>query len=199
VTAKGIRDARPWTYAALFGTLWGALEVSLGSILYLSRIPFSGTLMSALGLLCLITLRRLQPRPGVCLLAGVVALFLKVFTLGGFYPGPLIGIAAEATLTEIAFTLSGSRWIGAVMGGALTLGWTPVQMLVSTWVIAGPEAISGFARAAEIVLNRLNVPAVAPIATLIGFVAFIASVGAGVGWWSWRVAGRVRRRLGGRP
>ena len=199
MTAKGIRDARPWTYAALFGTLWGALEVSLGSILYLSRIPFSGTLMSALGLLCLVTLRRLQPRPGVCLLAGVVAVFLKVFTLGGFYPGPLVGIASEATVMEIVFTLTGSRWIGAVMGGALTLGITPVQMLLSTWVIAGAEALSGLARAAEVVLIRLGLPAAAPFATLIGFVVFISSFGAGAGWWSWKVAGRVRRRLGGQP
>ena len=196
---RGIRDARPWTYAALFGTLWGALEVSLGSILYLSRVPFSGTLMSALGLLCLVTLRRLQPRPGVCLLAGAVAVFLKVFTIGGFYPGPLVGIAAEAAVMEIAFTLTGSRWIGAVIGGALTLGLTPVQMVVSTWLVAGAEAVSGLARAAEVVLARLNVPAVAPVATLVGLVASLAFLGAGIGWWSWRVAGRVRQRLGGRP
>ena len=30
-------DARAWTRAALVGSLWGALELTLGSLLHLSR------------------------------------------------------------------------------------------------------------------------------------------------------------------
>ena len=97
-------DVRPWTYAALFGALWGALEATMGTALYLGRVPFNGTMMGIVGLLCLICLRRLQPRPGVCLLAGAVAVFLKVFTLGGFYTGTIIGITVEALSVEIAMT-----------------------------------------------------------------------------------------------
>ena len=99
-----MKDVRPWTYAALFGTLWGALEATLGTAVYLGKLPLRGTIMGLAGLLCLVCLRRLQPRPGVCLLAGVVAVFLKVFTLGGLYPGPIIGIAVQALAVEIAMT-----------------------------------------------------------------------------------------------
>ena len=70
-----MRDVRPWTYAALFGTLWGALEATLGTAVHLGKLPFRGAIMGLVGLLCLVCLRRLQPRPGVCLLAGVVAIF----------------------------------------------------------------------------------------------------------------------------
>ena len=88
-----MKDVRPWTYAALFGTLWGALEATVGTAVYLGKVPLRGTLMGVIGLLCLVCLRRLQPRPGVCLLAGVGAGGRKRGSLGGLYPGPSIGIA----------------------------------------------------------------------------------------------------------
>ena len=65
-------DARPWTYAALFGALWGAMEATVGTAVHLGKLPMRGAAMGVLGLLCLICLRRLQNRPGVCLLAGLV-------------------------------------------------------------------------------------------------------------------------------
>ena len=81
--------------------------------------------MGLVGLLCLVCLRRLQPEPGVCLLAGVVAIFLKIFTLGGFYPGPIIGIGVQALAVEIAMTGAGGRAIGAAIGGFVALGHKP--------------------------------------------------------------------------
>ena len=43
-----VRDARPWTHAALFGALWGCLEMSLGTMLHLSGLPLKGLLMGSL-------------------------------------------------------------------------------------------------------------------------------------------------------
>ena len=75
-----MKDLRPWTYAALYGALWGALETTAGTALHLGRVPFRGEIMGILGLVCLVCLRRLQPRVGVVLVAGVTAIFLKIFT-----------------------------------------------------------------------------------------------------------------------
>ncbi len=71
-----LKDARPWTYAALFGALWGCLELSLGTVLHLGDVPMKGALMGSLGIICLLCLRRLQPHVGICLTAGTVAVFL---------------------------------------------------------------------------------------------------------------------------
>ena len=78
-----MKDLRPWTHAALFGALWGALEATAGTALHLGRVPFRGEIMGLLGLVCLVCLRRLQPRVGVVLVAGLTAIFLQIFTLGG--------------------------------------------------------------------------------------------------------------------
>lgn len=189
-------DVRPWTYAALFGALWGALEASVGTAVYLGKVPMRGTLMGLLGLLCLICLRRLQPRPGVCLLAGVVAIFLKVFTLGGLYPGPVIGIAVQALAVEVAMTASGGRAIGAAVGGALTLATNPLQKLAMTWLVSGTEAMHAYFELLEASVARAGVEGVRPAVVVGTVVAATAAIGAVGGLWAWWVAGRVARRLG---
>jgi hypothetical protein len=189
-------DARPWTHAALYGALWGCLELSLGTVLQLGRVPMKGLLMGSLGLICLVTLRRLQPRPGVCLIAGAVAIFLKVFTMGGLYPGPVIGIAGEAVIVEIAFTATLSRGLGAVVGGALALAVNPLQMVVMTWLVAGPEAVRAAVAALQATAARAGVPTVGGATILAVLAAGSAAVGGVVGAVSWLLAGRVARRLG---
>jgi len=192
-----VRDARPWTHAALFGALWGAAELTLGTALNLSRLPFAGVVMGLIGLACLVTLRRLQPRPGVCLLAGAVAVFLKVFLVGGLYPGPLIGIAGEALLVELGFTLAGGRRTGAVLAGGLALAAPPAQLLVVLWALAGTDALGAYGRVARAALTPFGLGELAG-PPLIGLVlGAFAAAGAAAGWWAWRLAGRVERRLGG--
>jgi len=193
-----LKDVRPWTYAALFGTLWGAIEATLGTALYLSKLPLRGTIIGLAGLLCLVCLRRLQPRPGVCLLAGVVAVFLKIFTLGGLYPGPIIGISVQALAMEVAFTGSGGRAIGAAIGGFIALATNPLQMVLTMWVVTGTEAVRSYLRllqesAAAIGLEGLN-----PTVIFTAIATTTGAVGAAGGLWAWWVAGRVMRRLGRR-
>lgn len=191
-----MNDARQWTYAALFGALWGALEASVGTAVHLGRMPLRGMLMGILGLLCLVCLRRLQPRPGVCLLAGLVAAFLKIFTLGGLYPGPLVGIMVEAVSVELAMTLTGGRALGAVLGGAVTLGTNPVQKLAMTWLVAGTEAMRSIVDVGEKTFASIGLQGLGPVAIVTALVATEAVVGALGGLWAWRVAGRVARRVG---
>jgi hypothetical protein len=190
------RDARPWTHAALLGALWGCLELSLGTVLHLGGVPMKGLVMGSFGIICLVCLRRLQPRPGVCLIAGAVAVFLKVFTLGGLYPGPVIGIAGEAVLVELAFLLARESAAGAVIGGALALAINPVQMTLMTLVVAGPEALKAAVELARGLGERAGFSGLSGAAILLTLVLLNGLAGACVGAVSWRLAGRVVRRLG---
>ncbi|HLE60413.1 MAG TPA: hypothetical protein VI700_02655 [Thermoanaerobaculaceae bacterium] len=192
-----MRDARAWTHAALFGSLWGAAEASLGTVLKAAHVPLAGLVMASVGVLCLLTVRRLQPTVGISLVTGVVAAFLKVFSLGGLVLGPAAGIVAEAALVELAMTATASSPIGAVVGGALALAEAPLQMAFTAVVISGPEATAALGKAAVALAAGLAVPAASPLAVLAGVVAASALVGAAVGGLSWRVAGRVARRVRG--
>jgi hypothetical protein len=192
-----VRDARAWTHAALFGSLWGAAEASLGTVLKAAHIPLAGLVMASIGVLCLLTVRRLQPAVGVSLATGVVAAFLKVFSLGGLVLGPAAGIVAEAALVELAMSATGSSAIGAVLGGALALAETPLQMAFTAIVITGPEAAAALGKAARALASGISLPAASPLAVLVAVTAASALAGAAVGGFCWRVAGRVARRVRG--
>jgi hypothetical protein len=194
-----MRDARAWTHAALFGGLWGAAEVTVGTVLKATQVPLSGLVMAGIGVLCLLTARRLQPSAGVCLAAGAVAAFLKVFSLGTLIIGPVAGILAEAALVELAMTTTRGSAFGAVIGGALAFAEAPLQMVFTVLVITGPQAAVALARVAQRLASGVSFPAASP-AAVVGAVATLAALlGALVGGASWRVAGRVARRLGASP
>jgi hypothetical protein len=193
------RDPRPWTYAALFGALWGTLEASLGTMLQLGQVPMGGMVMSSLGVICLITLRRLQPRVGVCLIAGAAAVFLKVFTIGGLYPGPLIGISLQAIAVEAAFTVTFSRAPGAVIGGALAVASSPLQKFVKVWIVAGPEAVRSAVQGIQRLSGLAGLPQLEGVTMLILLVCVAAALGGVVGSLAWVLAGRVLQRIGRSP
>jgi len=193
-----VRDVRPWTYATLFGTLWGALEATLGTAVHLGKLPMRGTIMGLAGLLCLVCLRRLQPRPGVCLLAGVVAIFLKIFTLGGLYVGPIIGIGVQALALEVALTGTGGRAVGAAIGGFIALATNPLQKLATMWVVTGTEAVKSYFRLLQESAAAVGLDGLSPTVLVTAIVSVKGAVGAAGGLWAWWVAGRVMRRLGKR-
>jgi hypothetical protein len=192
-----VRDARAWTHAALFGSLWGAAEASLGTVLKAAHVPLAGLLMASVGVLCLLTVRRLQPTVGISVVTGAVAAFMKVFSMGGLVIGPAAGILAEAALVELAMTATASSAIGAVVGGALALAEAPLHMAFTAVVITGPEAATALGKAAQTLATGLSFPEASPLTVLAGVAAVSALVGAAVGGLSWRVAGRVVRRLRG--
>jgi hypothetical protein len=187
-----VNDLRPWTAAALYGALWGSLEATAGTALHLGRVPFRGEIIGLVGLACLVCLRRLQPRVGVVLIAGLTAIFLKIFTIGGLYPGPLVGIATQAIAVELGFVVARGP-VAAALGGIIALGTNPVQRVITAWIVGGTEAATAVLRA----IGELG--GVRPGWVLAGFVGLAAAVGAVGGVLSWRLAGRVARRLGDRP
>jgi hypothetical protein len=194
-----MKDVRPWTYAALFGTLWGAIEATLGTAVHLGKLPLRGTIMGLAGLLCLVCLRRLQPKPGICLLAGVVAIFIKIFTLGGLYPGPIIGIAVQALAVEIALTGSGGRAVGAAIGGFLALATNPLQKMTTMWVVAGRDAVRSYLQLLQESAASIGLGGLGPTVIIAAVVVATGAVGAAGGLWAWRVAGRVVQRVGRSP
>jgi len=190
-----VRDARSSTAAALVGTLWGAMELTLGTVLHLSRMPLRGVFMSVIGLICLVTLRRLRGRPGICMEAGAVAAFVKIFGLGGLFPGPLIGILLEAAVVEGSFLLGGSRLISAVIAGALAVALTPLEMLVMLRIAAGRDAMDAFIGIVLDLIGRVGLPFQDPRA-LLGLAVVSAALGGGIaGAWAWHTASEVGKRL----
>jgi hypothetical protein len=153
--------------------------------------------MASIGVLCLLTVRRLQPMVGISLVTGAVAACLKIFSLGGLVVAPAVGILAEAALVELAMTATASSALGAIASGALALAEPPLQMVFTAVVITGPEAAAAIEKAARMLAAQSWFPAASPLGVLAAVSTVSALLGAAVGALSWRVAGRVVRRVRG--
>lgn len=190
-------DARPWTAAAIYGGLWGAAEISLGALLSASRVPLAGLLMAAVGVICLVTARRLHAALGQSLAMGVAVAFLKVFSMGGMLLGPVVGILTEALVVEIAFLLAGRTLPAAMLGGAAALATAPSWMLIWASLLAGPEAVRAIEKGMRAVAGSFGWHGGATAALVMVLIGTAAVLGAGVGAFAWQLSGRVAARVRG--
>lgn len=137
----GTSTSRDTLYIAVFGTLWGLLEITLGTGLKSLRIPFTGFIMVALALVILLAGRYFVPRRGSILMMGGVAALLKIFSIGGFVLGPFWAILIEALLAEIIITMLGLRRLACMLTGVVLLAYTTVHPLIAQRVLYGSGII----------------------------------------------------------
>jgi len=93
----------------LFGSLWGALEATLGGLLALIRFPHFGGTMANVGFLTMATAVALHGKPGMALGIGLVAASFKLLSVPIFGVSPLakmiINPMIAIVLEALAFTL----------------------------------------------------------------------------------------------
>ena len=122
-------SVRDWVFVGLFGALWGAAEMTLGSVLHLIFPPVAdtflvGLIMACIGCLIALCGRLFVVNRGSILLIGVIASILKAFSPGGVKIGPLIGIMAESLLMELGLLLiPGASYPAFALAGLLAVSW----------------------------------------------------------------------------
>ena len=113
---------------AVFGTLWGVVEISLGSVLHAINIPMTGLVLAAVGLMIALIGRFFVPKRGSTIFVGVIATILKLFSIGAIIVGPMIGILAEALIAELVLSIFGSPTRASfVLAGVSGVLWTMAQ------------------------------------------------------------------------
>jgi hypothetical protein len=122
---------------AVFGALWGVVEISLGTVLKSIHFPLSGIFLASIGLIIALIARIFVPRTGAILFVGIIAMLLKLFSLGGVIIGPMVGILAEALIAEIVVSLLGPSSLSFVLAGALGIAWSAVQPFVTGPLLFG--------------------------------------------------------------
>lgn len=182
---------------AVFGALWGLVEVSLGSVLKTLNIPLSGMLLAAIGLTVALTGRVFVPRRGSTLFIGVIAMLLKLFSLGGVIIGPMVGIVTEAIVAEIVLSLAGKPRRGVfVLAGALGVAWVVLQPFITGPLLFGRTVSLIWLDLLDQGSRLLGLDVSAAIWIVLGFLAIHLALGGLVGWLSWDVARVLQTRLG---
>ncbi|HUW12716.1 MAG TPA: ECF transporter S component, partial [Anaerolineae bacterium] len=109
---------RDLVYIAVFGALWGAMEITLGSYLHavfpqgVTPIVGAGTIMTAIGIIVALVGWLFVPRTGAVLMIGVVAAILKGFSISGVKLSPMLAIVIECLLVEVGLLIKrdSRRW-----------------------------------------------------------------------------------------
>ncbi len=131
-----------WLKAAVIGSLWGASEIVLGSFLHNLRVPFSGNILTAIGIILMVSGHRLWPQRGIIIRAGLICAALKSLSPSPIILGPMLSILMQASLMEAAILIGRKSNAGYILGGGLAVSWNLLYRILSSIVLYGSSLIA---------------------------------------------------------
>jgi hypothetical protein len=183
---------------AVFGALWGLVEISLGSVLHAINLPLTGLSLSVIGVMVASIGRLFVPRRGSTIFIGVIAMILKLFSIGNILIGPMVGIITEAILAELILDVfpkpSLAAFIFACSGAAL---WTIVQPFVTGLLLFGRNLVLVWLDMLDMGNRLFGIPSQAAWGIVLALVALHLIVGGVGGWLAWKLGLVLKIRLGG--
>jgi nucleoside-triphosphatase THEP1 len=134
-----------WIKAAILGTIWASSEIVLGSFLHNLKIPFSGNILTAIGLVILISASYRWDEKGLFWRAGVICALLKTMSPSAVIFGPMVAIIAEAFLLEFSVRIFGKTIFGFIIGSALAMSWVLFQRILNYIIFYGYNIVELYA------------------------------------------------------
>jgi ABC-type thiamin/hydroxymethylpyrimidine transport system permease subunit len=182
---------------AVFGTLWGLVEISLGTVLKSLNVPLSGVVLSTIGLIVALVGRLFVPRRGSTLFVGLMAMLLKLFSLGGVILGPMVGILSEALVAEVVLSALGRpRRLSLLAAGAAGVLCPLVQPFVTNPLLFGRTLFTVWLDLLDLGSRLFGFDAGAVVGIVLALVGVHLAIGIAAGWLAWDVGRRLQVRLG---
>ena len=181
----------PWRRAAIYGSLWAAVEIVVGSFLHNLRIPLAGSLLASFGVLVMTAAHRRAPERGLIWRAALVCALMKSISPSAVIIGPMVGIVMEGVLLEAMVRLSGGVAVGYLAGGALAVSWAMAQRVLNALISFGPDVVRLYVDAYGYAAKTLGVKSFGPfdlIAALVVIEMCAGVVAAALGLRAARIA-----------
>jgi nucleoside-triphosphatase THEP1 len=177
-----------WIKASIAGTIWAASEIVLGSFLHNLKIPFSGNILTAIGLVILISISHIWREKGIFWRAGLICALMKTMSPSAVIFGPMLGIFAESVLLEVSTRALGRNIPGYVTGAMLAMSWNLLQKIGSYIIYYGTNIIEIYGSLLKMAQKQLNIrtdivwmPIIALLVVYALFGLFSAIIGIRVG------------------
>ncbi|OIO61830.1 MAG: hypothetical protein AUJ47_08905 [Candidatus Marinimicrobia bacterium CG1_02_48_14] len=130
-------NQRSIIFIGVFGTLWGLSEATLGNVLHMLNIPFSGSILSAIGLIIILVARTYNPVPGSTAMMALIAAFIKILSFATVKLGPFAGILMEGIIVEIVLMLLPLGRSAFYLAGMIVGIYPILQNLVTKTILFG--------------------------------------------------------------
>jgi nucleoside-triphosphatase THEP1 len=146
-----------WIKASITGTIWAASEIVLGSFLHNLKVPFSGNVLTAIGIVILISISYIWTEKGLIWRAGLVCALMKTMSPSAVIFGPMIAILAEAFLIESSVRLMGRTFAGYLTGAVLAMSWNLFQKIANYIIFYGANIIEVYNNLLRMAQKQLNI------------------------------------------
>ncbi|MEJ5316239.1 MAG: nucleoside-triphosphatase [Tenuifilum sp.] len=134
-----------WQRAIIGGSIWGALEITLGSVLHNLMVPMAaGTLLASLGVLTVSAISAPAIQRGFFWRAALICALLKSVSPSAVILPPMVGIALEGVLMELGLLILGTNVLGLLLGGGLALLSIPLFKAIRLYMIYGQGIVEFF-------------------------------------------------------
>lgn len=183
--ARTARNKLIWRKAAVLGGIWAASEIVLGSFLHNVRAPFSGELLTGVGIAIMVAGHRLWPERGLLWRSGLICAAMKSVSPSAVIFGPMAAIAMEGFLAETGVRLLGANPAGYLLAGGLGMSWNLAHKAANLYIVYGPDTVSIYLKGAEWIRSRFGLGSgnlLAPLIFLFAahFLAGAAAAAAGM-------------------
>jgi hypothetical protein len=191
---------RDWVYVAVFGALWGALELTLGAYLHVLFPPlantfFTGLIMAGIGAAIALVGYTFVPRPGAVLSIGIITALLKVVSLAGTKIGPVVAILAEVILMEVALLSKRSPTRGRyVLAGTMAVSWNFFHKFIMMRLLYGKGIGEVYLKMVKEGSQTLGLDIRYAVAIIVVLFLFRVVAGAVAGWLAWDLGRLVAQR-----
>jgi len=184
---------------ALFSALWAAIELSIGTILHASKIPFRGTILTIIAIIIITTSRSFVNYKGSIIAISSVTATLKLVTLPGFNITPFFAIFIEGLIGEIIFSLFSYSRLTSIITGSLTLLYTLIHSLIMQGVFFGFGIYKVYLGILNSIGKEINYRGEISYLIIPLMVFAYILLGAFAGWFGWKTAKRAKEILQENP
>jgi nucleoside-triphosphatase THEP1 len=151
------RLSEKWIKASIAGTIWAASEIVLGSFLHNLKVPFSGNILTAIGIVILIAISYTWTDKGLFWRAGLICAVMKTMSPSAVIFGPMIAIFAEAFMMELSVRFFGRTIAGYAIGSMLAMSWNLVQKILNYILFYGSDIIAVYSDLLKFAQKQLNI------------------------------------------
>jgi nucleoside-triphosphatase THEP1 len=130
-------SANDWQRTGRYGAAAGAIEVSLGTILNATKIPFRGVPMSIIQAIVLFFAGSKLARPWLVVWVSYIAAALKALSPAGNRLRPMTAIAVQGSLFGLSVKVLGWNMAGITIGAWCVGAWAGLQGLVFQYLLLG--------------------------------------------------------------
>jgi len=192
---KNITNNSELIYTALFAGLWGVMEVTVGTILHTSRLPFRGTLLTIAAVVIITIARSFINYRGSILALCTAAATIKLITLPGFNITPFIAIMMEGLIGEAVFTLMKYKLWACVVAGSSIMIYTLLHSLIMQGVFFGMGIYNVYIDLMNSLGKGLNYDGEMSYIMIPIIISLYLIVGGAAGVFGWKTANRSKEIL----